>query len=136
MRKINAPLLLAFFIAISFCAKANTHGGKTEICLNGYVTDAVTKKPVKGVTVSAVVPGLNISKEVTTDAEGYFSFSQICGNLVDIQFEKKGYHSYKKSKVTVKEKVSVKVNVEFLPEAGEGNTDENDYPLLRMLQMN
>ena len=136
MRKIKFPLLLGLCITISFCTKGNTHGGKSEICLHGYVTDAVTKKPVKGVTVSAVVPGLNISKEVITDAEGYFSFSQLCGNQVNIQFEKKGYQSYKKSNVSVKEKASVRVNVEFLPEDGEGNTDENDYPLLRILQMN
>ena len=136
MKKIKAPLLLGLLLAVGIWSKANTNGGKSEICLHGYVTDAVTKKPVQGVTVSAVIPGLNISKEVTTDAEGYFSFSQICGNQVNIQFEKKGYQSYKKTNVSVKEKASVKVNIEFLPEAGEGNTDENDYPLLRMLRMN
>lgn len=136
MKKIKTLLLFGLLFAVGFWAKANTHGGKSEICLHGYVTDAVTKKPVQGVTVSAVIPGLNISKEVTTDAEGYFSFTQICGNQVNIQFEKKGYQSYKKTNVSVREKASVKVNIEFLPEAGEGNTDENDYPLLRMLRMN
>jgi hypothetical protein len=74
MKKIKAPLLLGLLLAVGIWSKANTNGGKSEICLHGYVTDAVTKKPVQGVTVSAVIPGLNISKEVTTDAEGYFSF--------------------------------------------------------------
>jgi hypothetical protein len=134
MKKIKIPLL--FLLMTSLALHALAADGKSEICLHGYVTDAVTKKPVQGVVVSARVPGMNISKEVTTDADGYFSFSQLCGTQVNIQFDKKGYQSYKKSNVTVKEKASIKVNIEFLPQSSEEDSDENEYPLLRMLEMN
>jgi hypothetical protein len=134
MKKIKISLLIA--ILLPFWLEAKSIDGKSEICLHGYVTDAVTKKPVQGVIVSAIVPGLNISKEVTTDADGYFSFTQLCGNQVNIAFEKKGYQPYKKSNVPVKEKTSVKVNIEFTPENIVGDTDEDDSPILRILLMN
>jgi hypothetical protein len=133
MKKIKISLLLALLVSFALYTKAND--GKSEICLHGYVTDAITKKPIQGVVVSANVPGMNISKEVKTDADGYFSFTQLCGQ-VNIQFDKKGYQSIKKSNVSVKEKTSVKVNIEFTPENIDGDSDENDSPLLRMLQMN
>ena len=133
MKKIKISLLLVFLVSFVLFTKAND--GKSEICLHGYVTDAITKKPVQGVVVSANIPGMNVSKEVKTDADGYFSFTQLCGQ-VNIQFDKKGYQSIKKSNVSVKEKTSVKVNIEFTPENIDGDSDENDSPLLRMLQMN
>ncbi|HLX92387.1 MAG TPA: carboxypeptidase-like regulatory domain-containing protein [Puia sp.] len=134
MKKICVPILLSIIVPLALAAKGVD--GKSEVCLHGYVTDAVTKKPVPGVVVSASVPGLNISKEVKTDADGYFSFTQLCGNQVNIQFEKKGYQSLRKSNVAVKEKAGVKVNIEFTPEYNDTGSDENDYPILRMLQMN
>jgi hypothetical protein len=134
MKKIKIALMFALLGPFALHAKGTD--GKSEICLHGYVTDAITKKPVSGVLVSAIIPGLNVSKEVTTDADGYFSFTQLCGAQVNIQFEKKGYQSFKKSNVAVKEKAAVKVNIEFSPENISGNTDENEYPLLRMLEMN
>jgi hypothetical protein len=129
-------IVLFFALLVPFALQAKGTDGKSEICLHGYVTDAITKKPVSGVLVSAIIPGLNVSKEVTTDADGYFSFTQLCGAQVNIQFEKKGYQPYKKSNVAVKEKAAVKVNIEFSPENISGNADENEYPLLRMLEMN
>ena len=134
MKKIKIVLFFAMLVPFALHAKGTD--GKSEICLHGYVTDAITKKPVSGVVVSASIPGLNVSKEVTTDADGYFSFTQLCGAQVNIQFEKKGYQSYKKSNVAVIQKAAVKVNIEFSPENISGNTDENEYPLLRMLEMN
>jgi hypothetical protein len=134
MKKIK--IVLFFALLVPFALHAKPTDGKSEICLHGYVTDAITKKPVSGVVVSASIPGLNVSKEVATDADGYFSFTQLCGSQVNIQFEKKGYQSYKKSNVAVKEKAAVKVNIEFSPENISGNADENEYPILRMLEMN
>jgi|HubBroStandDraft_6_1064221.scaffolds.fasta_scaffold531529_2 hypothetical protein len=134
MKKIRIPLLAGLLLCLAIFTKAND--GKSEICLHGHVTDAVTKKPVQGVTVSATVPGINISKEVITDAEGYFSFTQLPASQVNIQFDKKGYQSYRKSGVTVREKTSIKVNIEFLPENFDATSEESEYPLLRMLEMN
>ncbi|MBS1917554.1 MAG: carboxypeptidase regulatory-like domain-containing protein [Bacteroidetes bacterium] len=136
MKKNSRKLLLfALVMPMVFLAKAGT--GKTDVPLQGYVTDAVTKKPVPGVVVSIVNNGAIVPKEVTTDADGYFSFTQLPSTLVSIQFEKKGYQSYKKSGVVVtKEKIPVKLNIDFIPEGPNDINDDSEYPLLRMLQTN
>ena len=128
-------LLLALSLPLVLLAKAGT--GKTDVMLQGYVTDAVTKKPVSGVVVSISTPGINAPKEVTTDADGYFSFAQVPSTAVSVQFDKKGYQSFKKAGVVVtKEKLPVKINVDFVPEGMNDSGDDSEYPLLRMLQTN
>lgn len=138
MRKLEKWLLLLLIFPLAICAKANTGNGKVEGVLHGYVTDAVTKKPLPGVTVSALVPGTNSSREVTTNADGYYRFVQLPAAQVTVQFDKKGYQSYKRPNITVKEKTSVKLNVEFLPEAlgsdSDSDIDNSEYPLMRLMQ--
>ncbi|MBN9379855.1 MAG: carboxypeptidase regulatory-like domain-containing protein [Chitinophagaceae bacterium] len=134
MRKLTKWLLLLLVLPLALCVKANTGNGKVEGILHGYVTDAVTKKPLSGVTVSALVPGTNNSREVTTNADGYYRFAQLPAAQVTVQFDKKGYQSCKRPNITVKEKISVKLNVEFLPEVLGSDSDNSEYPLLRLMQ--
>ena len=134
MRKHKKWLLLLLIFPLTLCVKANTGNGKIEGVLHGYVTDAVTKKPLPGVIVSALVPGTNSSREVTTDADGYYRFAQLPAAQVTVQFDKKGYQSCKRPNITVKEKTSVKLSVEFLPEAMGSDSDNSEYPLLRLIQ--
>ena len=124
-------LLLLLFPVVCY-AKAGI--GKVEGVLNGYVTDAVTKKPLSGVIVCATVPGTNNLKEVLTDADGYFRFPELPASQVTVEFNKKGYQSAKRPNITVREKTAVKLNVEFLPEDGDLDPGNNEYPVLRMLQ--
>lgn len=132
---MGTPKKILFFlllIPLTLFAKAGT--GKLEGVLNGYVTDAVTKKPLPGVVVSAFVPGTNNLKEVLTDSDGYFRFAELPASQVTVEFNKKGYQSYKKPNITIKEKTSVRVNVEFSPEDRTDDPGVNEYPLLRMLE--
>ncbi|HMH23882.1 MAG TPA: carboxypeptidase-like regulatory domain-containing protein [Puia sp.] len=133
MRNIKKLLLLALIFPLALCAKAHNNG-KIEGVLHGYVTDAITKKPLSGVMVSAIVPGTNNLKEVLTDADGYFRFVQLPGSQVTVQFDKKGYQSAKRPNVAIKEKTAVKLNIEFLPEEIAGDDGNSEYPLLRMIQ--
>jgi hypothetical protein len=126
--------LLFFMLIFPVALWARADSGKVEGVLHGYVTDAVTKKPLSGVTVSAMVPGTNNSKEVLTDADGYFRFAQLPASQVTVHFDKKGYQSYKRPNVTVKEKTSVKLNIEFLPEEVDSDSGDSEYPILRLLQ--
>ena len=129
----NKKLLFYLFIfPLALYAKADT--GKLEGILHGYVTDAVTKKPLPGVIVSAIVPGTNNLKEVLTDADGYFRFAQLPAMQVTVQFDKKGYQSAKRPNVAIREKTSVKLNVEFLPEDVGSSSDNSDFPILRLLE--
>ena len=129
---IKKLLFLSLVIPLALCAKAGT--GKLEGVLHGYVTDAVTKKPLSGVTVSAMIPGTNNLKEVLTDADGYFRIVQLPAAQVTVQFDKKGYQSCKRPNVTIKEKASVKLNVEFLPDDIDSNSENGEYPILRLLE--
>lgn len=126
-------MLFVLLLAVAGIAKANTE--KPDALLQGYVTDAITKKPVSGVIVSATAPGVNVSKEVTTDADGYFSFVQLPAQQVNLQFGKKGYMGFKRTNISVKEKTPVKLAIEFLPENTSDDSDETEYPLLRILQL-
>lgn len=135
MRSFRKLFLLILFSPLALCAKAGIPGlnGKLEGILNGYVTDAVTKKPIQGVTVLAIFPGTNNAKEAKTDADGYFHFMSLPASQVTVQFNKEGYQSCKRQCITITEKTSVRLNVECYPE--ELNTDINaEYPLLRLLQ--
>jgi hypothetical protein len=134
MRKNKKWLLLLLVFPLALCSRANTGSGKVEGVLHGYVTDAITKKPLSGVTVSALVPGTNNTREVTTDADGYFRFAQLPASQVTVQFDKKGYQSCRRPNIAVKEKSSVKLNIEFVPELEGSDSDNSEYPLLRLMQ--
>jgi hypothetical protein len=99
------------------------------------VLDAVTKKPVCGVVVSAIVPGDPASKEAITDVDGYYYFKQLPASHVNLRFEKKGYQKYKYDElIEIQDKKTIKVNVEVLPDS-ELQPDDSEYPLLRILGM-
>ena len=133
MRSTKKLFLLMVIFPLALCSRANNNG-KTEGALHGYVMDAVTKKPLQGVTVSAILPGTNSSKEVTTDADGYFRFIQLPAAQVTVQFDKKGYQPCKRPGVTIKEKTSVTLNIEFLPDDDMDMDANSEYPVLRLMQ--
>jgi hypothetical protein len=112
--------------------------GKTDPCLiKGQVVDAVTKKPVSGVVVSAMTPGEPSSREAVTDVDGFYYFKQLPASHVNLRFEKKGYQKYKYEEIIeIVEKKTVKVNVEVSPDAGSDLLpDDSEYPLLKILSM-
>lgn len=123
-------------IVSSFTA-GNLYAGvvKSGPCLiKGQVLDAVTKKPVSGVVVSAGVSGNTNQKEAITDNEGYYFFEALPSNHVNLRFEKKGYQKFKYQEVVeTTEKKTVKINVEVLPD--ELMPDDSEFPLLRILGM-
>ena len=133
--KISFYLIFFLFTFLVSCG-LYASDGKTDPCLiKGQVVDAVTKKPVSGVLVSAIVPGDPAFKEVVTDVDGYYYFKQLPACHVNLRFEKKGYQKYKYDEIIeIQDKKTVKVNVEVLPD-GELQPDDSEYPLLRILGM-
>src|SRR5450631_1624672 len=112
--------------------------GNTDPCLiKGQVVDAVTKKPVSGVVVSAIVPGDLSSREAVTDVDGYYFFKQLPNCHINLRFEKKGYQKFKYQEMfDIQEKKTVKVNVEVSPDGGSDlQSDDSEYPLLKILGM-
>jgi hypothetical protein len=136
MKNSKLAALLTCFVLAGSLVMAND--GKSKCFpLEGYVKDAVTKKPVPGVTVSVMPVGTHDQKEVVTDGEGFFHFADIPTQEFNIQFGKKGYQSYKKGGLMAREKTCLKVNIEFYRDEEVGSSDsESEYPLLRMLDLN
>ena len=131
LEKLLGLMIVCFLI--TSIVRANTE--KPDALLHGYVTDAVTKKPVSGVVVSATAPGVSGNKEVITDIDGYFSFVQLPAQQANLQFGKKGYQVYRRNNISVKEKTPLKITVEFLPENTSDDSDETEYHLLKVLQL-
>src|SRR3954470_13613132 len=136
---MKIPLYLSFLVSTCLVSCGlYASDGTTDPCLiKGQVLDAVTKKPVSGVIVSAVVPGDPSFKEVVTDVDGYYYFKQLPSCHVNLRFEKKGYQKFKyQDIIDIQEKKTVKVNVEVSPDTGsELLPDDSEYPLLRILGM-
>src|SRR5450432_1658778 len=115
--KYSFYLIFFVFVCLISCG-LYASDCKTDLCrIKGQVVDAITKKPVSGVLVSAVIPGDTESQDVLTDVDGYYYFKQLPASKVNLRFEKKGYQKYKYQEVIeTTEKKTVKVNVEFLPD--------------------
>jgi hypothetical protein len=123
-------LLLAFSLAVAVFAQANT--GKNEGVVQGQVTDAVTKKPIAGVTVSMTVTKSGAEKEVTTDSDGNFKISKLPGGDVSLVFEKKGYKVQKRDLLNTKDGSVYKVVLDLIPLDDQADNDGYEHPLLRM----
>ncbi len=134
MRDKKFLVLLLSLLPLSLMVKAN-HGkdGKSEPALQGYVSDAASRKPVQGVTISITSPKLQGEKSFITDASGSFKISQLPAGEVTIILEKKGYKPYRRDGVVVKEGTSIKLTFDL---KNETVAAENDifHPLLRMLE--
>src|SRR5580692_12284308 len=115
--KVSFYLTLFVFTCLVSCG-LYASDGNPEPLIKGQVLDAVTKKPVSGVIVSAVVSGVPSYKEVITDVDGYYYFKQLPACHVNLRFEKKGYQKYKYQElIEIQDKKTVKVNVEVLPDS-------------------
>lgn len=134
---MGTPKKLLFILLLPLALYAKAGGtGKLEGVLNGYVTDAITRKPLPGVIVSAFIPGTNNLKEVLTDADGYFRFAELPASQVTVEFNKKGYQCTRRSNIAIREKASVRLNIEFLPDDPDQGPGSAEYPVLRLLEAN
>lgn len=126
-------LLLTALLPLSLLTKANGDNGnrKSEPVLTGCVSDASTKKPVQGVTVSISGKGQE-KKEYTTDASGNFKVPQMPVGEVVIVLEKKGYKTFRREGVIIKEGVSLKISFDITDMRDD---DEGDifHPFQRMM---
>ncbi|WP_164735462.1 carboxypeptidase-like regulatory domain-containing protein [Pseudoflavitalea rhizosphaerae] len=132
---MTAILPLALLAKANNGNKGEKERGKTEPVLYGMVADATTKKPVQGVTLSITTAAKGQEnakdrKEFVTDAAGQFKVPLMPPGEVVIVLEKKGYKTYKKENVIIKEGVSLKMNLDLT-----ADEDESDvfHPLMRMM---
>ncbi len=133
--KISYYLAFFAFTCLLSCGLYASDGTTDPCLIKGQVLDAVTKKPLPGVIVSAMFPGDLNFKEAVTDIDGNYFFKKLPSSHVNLRFEKKGYQKFKyQEMIEIQDKKTIKVNVEVLPDE-ELLPDDSEYPLLRILGM-
>jgi len=111
---LTAGLILSVLIA-----QADGGGGRKDRIgkingedIYGYVTDAGTDKPLKDVTITAIL--LSRKEKITvTGITGEFGMDELKPGTYKLVFEKDGFKKVIKEKVTVKPNTSIQVNVEM-----------------------
>jgi len=116
MRFFQIFLVTLTAICCQLVVKANEPiGGKKlgDSTIQGSILDTYSKKPLGEVTVSFSSNKQPNKKGVrTTDASGFFIFPQMPPGEFTIQLEKKGYKTYRKDYVMVKEGIQLKLSLE------------------------
>lgn len=136
MRGGKFLLLLTVLLPLSLLTKANGGAkdeGKTEPVLQGIVSDATTKKPVQGVTISITNPKGQDRKEFTTDAAGNFKVPQMPMGEIVIVLEKKGYKTTRREGVIIKEGSALKLNFDIINANSDDDESDVFHPLMRMI---
>lgn len=122
MKLFKLFLLMLPALCCQFIVKAN--GGKklrSDSAVQGSVTDAVTKKPLGDVTVSFSSGKQPKKKEVKSDAAGFFISPQMAPGEFTLYLEKKGYKSYRKDYVMMKDGLQLSLSLE--PEDDDSGID-------------
>lgn len=134
MKRLKILALLIIVLPLSNCVFANQNGdGTNDPILSGSVLDAVSKKPMKGVTISISSSKDKVGKLATTDASGQFIFPKLPAGEVTIVLEKKGYKTYRKEKIVLKEGAPIRLKLDM---SNEKEVEDNNlfHPLLRMME--
>jgi hypothetical protein len=111
--------IFLFLFAVMGCAStyANSDPGTTEKGkkddVNGVVSNADDKKPLKDVSVTAWLASRK-EKIVLTDEEGNYFFDELKPGTYKFVFEKSGFKKVIKEKVVVKTDEAFQLKVEML----------------------
>ena len=120
-------LMLAISLLGFVAAKADSgdpdpgRGTGKKDDLNGIVVHAESKKPLKDVSVTAIL----ISKKekiVLTDEEGSFAFDELKPGTYKFIFEKAGFRKITKEKVVIKTDEAFQLNIEMI--------ENSDYEIM------
>lgn len=120
--KLKFALLVVSLFGF-MCAKAHPGGpgdGKKDE-LNGLVVHSETKKPIKEVSVTAVLLSKK-EKVVITEEDGSFAFDELKPGIYKFIFEKTGYKKITKEKVVIKTDEVFQMNIEMI--------ESNDFDIV------
>ena len=115
MKRKLSLLLFASFGLLSAQASDGDPGNGTakKDELNGTVIHAETKKPLKDVSVTAILVSKK-EKTTSTDDDGSFNFDQLKPGTYKFIFEKTGYKKVTKEKIVIKTDEAFQLNIEMM----------------------
>ncbi|HNP22952.1 MAG TPA: carboxypeptidase-like regulatory domain-containing protein [Panacibacter sp.] len=109
-------VLLIISCFLFFCCQ-NTNAARNTTCkdcsFTGVVTDALTKKPIPNVVVTAKTIETNEAYKVTTDEFGQYQLPSLPNGTYNLRFEYDNYRTVEKRNVVVK-KSPAKLNIELI----------------------
>ncbi|MEO7922613.1 MAG: carboxypeptidase-like regulatory domain-containing protein [Chitinophagaceae bacterium] len=120
-------LMLAIGLVGFVAAKAGAgdpdpgRGNGKKDDLNGIVIHSESKKPLKDVSVTAVLVSKK-EKIVITDDEGNFAFDELKPGTYKFIFEKAGFRKITKEKVVIKTDEAFQLNIEMI--------ENSDYEIM------
>ena len=120
-------LVLAISLLGFVAAKAGSgdpepgRGNGKKDDLNGIVVHAESKKPLKDVSVTAVLVSRK-EKTVITDEVGSFAFDELKPGTYKFIFEKAGFRKITKEKVVIKTDEAFQLNIEMI--------ENSDYEIM------
>lgn len=104
-------------LLVSAAARVAYAQGLTGSVLTGTVIDAATNQPVDNVVVTARSPSLQGVQLVITDSTGKYRIPQLAPGTYELRAEKESYKPYTREDIQVRGDVTLRVNVELLPES-------------------
>ena len=107
-----AIALLGFVVAKANNGTPGPGDGKKDD-INGTVIHAESKKPLKDVSVTAILISKKEKVEITDDA-GNFSFDELKPGTYKFIFEKAGFKKITKEKVLIKTDEAFQLNIEMI----------------------
>ena len=115
--KLLLLLTLCFACAAVYannCGKGPDPEKKKKDFVNGMVSHATNKRPLKDVLVTAYL-NTDSKKEISvqTDEAGNYSFEALKPGTYKLVFEKTGFRRVTKDKIIVKDEDSFKLNVDL-----------------------
>ncbi len=114
--RLGTPLIAALLLPSLALAQAATS------VLTGNVVDASSKAPVPDVVVTATSPNLQGEQVVVTDSSGLYRIPQLPPGSYTLRFEKETYRPYSRTGIEMAADRTLRLNVEILPEAIQGET--------------
>jgi len=110
--KFRYLLFTSILIASAYQVHASAGIGRNDDDVNGVVMDAGTRKPLKDVSVIAI---MNSKKEkvVISDANGGFSLDDLKPGTYKLIFEKDGYKRMVRDKVVIPSNPSAPIQVKI-----------------------
>lgn len=133
MKPFKPIAMLAGTVCLGIFTLASIPGRKaTEGGIQGYVTDALTHKPLAGVTVQLQS---KTQSEQSCQAEntGYFRFSKLPAGEICLVVERKGYKLFKSETQLIKEGIN-KLNIEVQP-VTEGDDLDSWHPIKKFMDL-